>query len=170
LCKKNQNTPIYNKCLIIDLNLRNSQRCCLFYFWAWNFLYIFQQNCTYETMDVDSNSTLSTMTSSSAETLSTITSSTYKNGGQLEERLSTGEMIQLSRIPGQASVRSSRPRVAPTLMEGWLLHFTDQNATRRYLLSPFLKNQHIFINFCSLMYIQNRTDNLGERTDRNHIN
>uniref|UniRef100_A0A915J3D0 Serine/threonine-protein kinase D1-3-like ubiquitin-like domain-containing protein n=1 Tax=Romanomermis culicivorax TaxID=13658 RepID=A0A915J3D0_ROMCU len=36
----------------------------------------------------------------------------------LEEKLSTGDMIQLSRIPGQASVRTSKPKPTSAIMEG----------------------------------------------------
>ncbi|KAL1229591.1 Serine/threonine-protein kinase [Trichinella spiralis] len=47
------------------------------------------------------------------------------------EEITPGELIQLARIPGPATVRQSRPRALPVLLEGWLLHFTNHSSTRR---------------------------------------
>uniref|UniRef100_A0A5S6QE39 protein kinase C n=1 Tax=Trichuris muris TaxID=70415 RepID=A0A5S6QE39_TRIMR len=56
--------------------------------------------------------------------------SSSSNAGSNEE-IMPGELIQLARIPGQASVRQSRLRTTPTVLEGWLLHFTNYNQARK---------------------------------------
>lgn len=63
---------------------------------------------------------------------------------QLGERLSTGELIPLARLPGQAAVRHSRP--PRILQEGWMIHFTNHQSDRRlrhyWILEPGAINMY----------------------------
>lgn len=72
-----------------------------------------------------------TLLASTPEAMDVESTLTLSSHSACDERLSTGELIQLARIPGQAAIRHSRNRAAPVLMEGWLLHFTNHNATKR---------------------------------------
>ncbi|VDO96943.1 unnamed protein product [Soboliphyme baturini] len=76
-----------------------------------------------------SNDSMEVDTSTATEKLSS--DGVVINSHHHAEEVSTGDLIQLTRIPGQAAIRHSRQRALPVLMEGWLLHFTNHNRARK---------------------------------------